>query len=214
MGLSDRDYMYEKTRVRSFQHPPGRQGKGFFKIVLVFALLLYALFSLSKWALGHRYSKFRPQTSSPQVALELKSTPQHTFATEPIPAFDSGASPQHTTRSVTKCVLAGKVSYHDYSCERGAIATEVATRSDQNLLAAVRPNAIVTPIHLSETAPQAPVATQGSIAPLAPPECKSMDAQIANLDAMARQSQSGQMQDRIKSERKELRDRQFRIHCR
>jgi hypothetical protein len=44
-------------------------------------------------------------------------------------------------------------------------------------------------------------------------ECKALDAQITQFDAMARQPQTGQMQDWISGEKKKARDRQFQIHC-
>ena len=44
-------------------------------------------------------------------------------------------------------------------------------------------------------------------------ECEALDAQIVQLDAMARQPQSGQTQDWIASQRKKARDRQFQIRC-
>lgn len=44
-------------------------------------------------------------------------------------------------------------------------------------------------------------------------ECKALDARIRQLDSMARQPQSGQMQDWIAQEKKQARDRQFRLHC-
>ena len=44
-------------------------------------------------------------------------------------------------------------------------------------------------------------------------ECKALDASITQYDAMARQPQTGQMQDWITGEKKKARDRQFRIHC-
>lgn len=44
-------------------------------------------------------------------------------------------------------------------------------------------------------------------------ECKALDARIKELDSLARQPQSGQMQDWIATERKAARDRQFRIRC-
>ena len=43
--------------------------------------------------------------------------------------------------------------------------------------------------------------------------CTDLEGRIANLDAMARQPQSGQTQDWITAERWRLRDIQFRIHC-
>lgn len=44
-------------------------------------------------------------------------------------------------------------------------------------------------------------------------ECKALDAQIQQCDAMARQPQSGQMQDWISAQKKAARDRQFQIKC-
>lgn len=44
-------------------------------------------------------------------------------------------------------------------------------------------------------------------------ECKSLDARITQLDAQARQPQSGAGQDRIRSDRNAARDRQFSLHC-
>jgi len=44
-------------------------------------------------------------------------------------------------------------------------------------------------------------------------ECKTLNAHIAQLDAMARQPQSAQAQDWIAAEKKKARDRQFRVRC-
>lgn len=44
-------------------------------------------------------------------------------------------------------------------------------------------------------------------------ECKALAAQVTNLDAMARQPQSGQTQDWITSEKRKVRDRQFQLRC-
>ena len=46
-----------------------------------------------------------------------------------------------------------------------------------------------------------------------PSECKALAAQITQYDAQARQPQSGQMQDWISAQKKNARDRQFRIKC-
>ena len=44
-------------------------------------------------------------------------------------------------------------------------------------------------------------------------ECVSLNAQIAQFDATARQPQSGQSEDRITAERRSARDRQFSLRC-
>ena len=45
-------------------------------------------------------------------------------------------------------------------------------------------------------------------------ECTLLDSRITHLDSLARQPQSGAMQDWITAERRKARDRQFRIRCR
>lgn len=44
-------------------------------------------------------------------------------------------------------------------------------------------------------------------------ECKSLDIEITHLDAMARQPQSGQVQDQISVRKRKARDRQFGLKC-
>ena len=44
-------------------------------------------------------------------------------------------------------------------------------------------------------------------------ECQALAAEISSYDAMARQPQTGQMQDWITAQKRRARDRQFHIHC-
>lgn len=46
-----------------------------------------------------------------------------------------------------------------------------------------------------------------------PTECKALKANVAHYDAMARQPQSGQMQDWISAQRRTARNRQFKLRC-
>jgi hypothetical protein len=43
--------------------------------------------------------------------------------------------------------------------------------------------------------------------------CQSLDARVNELDAMARQPQTGGTQDWIRMERQKTRDEQFRLRC-
>jgi len=52
-----------------------------------------------------------------------------------------------------------------------------------------------------------------SAAPRKATECTALNNAITQLDAMARQPQSGPMQDWITKEKKKTRDRQFRLGC-
>jgi hypothetical protein len=53
---------------------------------------------------------------------------------------------------------------------------------------------------------------QGSANPAV--ECGALDNYVRQLDAMARQPQNAQSQDRITQERKRVRDRQVQLRCR
>lgn len=66
-------------------------------------------------------------------------------------------------------------------------------------------------IHTNTVTNTAVINTSPAIRHIA--ECKALDTKIANYDAMARQPQSGQMQDWITAEKKKARDQQFRIKC-
>jgi serine phosphatase RsbU (regulator of sigma subunit) len=45
-------------------------------------------------------------------------------------------------------------------------------------------------------------------------DCSALDAHIKWLDTMARQPQGAAMQDRLRDERQQARDQQFRLGCR
>jgi hypothetical protein len=215
MGLIDRDYMNGKSRQRPFSPPPERQGAGFLKIALIFALVFYALFHLSQWALDQRAPAPRHWALKPLPASELKSPAPQAPASPALPPRQSTPEPLNGTRTITKCVVNGKISYNDYGCAAGAVATSVVTKPNQNLMAAVRPLSESPAIQREEPSASSSVVAQADTASMArAAECKSIDAQIASLDAMARQPHSGQMQDWIRTERKKLRDLQFRIPCR
>ncbi len=44
-------------------------------------------------------------------------------------------------------------------------------------------------------------------------ECSALDARVKEIDAKARHPQTGQSQDRLSSDRKQARDRQFWLRC-
>lgn len=58
-----------------------------------------------------------------------------------------------------------------------------------------------------------PVVQYQNSGPTRAGQCAALNDQVANYDAMARQPQSGQMQDWISRQRKAARDEQFRMRC-
>lgn len=66
----------------------------------------------------------------------------------------------------------------------------------------------------AEAAARPPAAVQyQSPGPARASQCAALNDQVAHYDAMARQPQSGQMQDWISQQRKVARDEQFRLRC-
>ena len=169
--------------------------------------------NLADWQINKRAAELvgKQAPAPPNQTVQRPIEP----SAQPYPPFPHRHTPDSTagTRVVTKCVVNGKTSYGDSSCAQGAITTQVNTRADHNLMAAVRPPVVSPTI---ETVSQSTVVAQNS-----PPsdtaakntECQLLNAEIENMDAMSRRPQGPQMLDWIRDQRKKARDRQFRIPC-
>lgn len=216
MGLSDRDYMHDNRRSRPFKPPPERFSLGTLGIVFFFVAGLFLLYRIADWQLSQRPASVTHQRAAESTLA--RSPPAGEAFKPPMPASPSApgvADTPASTSTVTKCVVNGKTSYSDGLCPAGALSSRLTTRSDHNLMAAVRPQ--TAPFtEQEELAAQNTTPTPTYSAPAAaanPAECQALTAQIERWDAMARQPQSAQTQDWISAQRKQARDRQFRLHC-
>lgn len=220
MGLIDRDYMHEKRSGSAFTRAPDKSAVGTLFKVLIFVVALFLLYKLAGWQLAKRTntSAAESMTASPSTPRQAptrhetspQAQPQHS---SPHPYQQAPELPEGR-RAITKCVINGKTSYGDGPCASGAVAAEVTTRADQNIMAPVR---VTTTMQPEATFSPAPVVIVQNTAPsdyaAKKLECQSLDARVQYLDSMGRQPQSGQTMDWIKDERKKARDRQFRIPC-
>ncbi|WP_157040176.1 hypothetical protein [Polaromonas naphthalenivorans] len=214
MGLMDRDYMHEKSRrQRPFSPPPERFKLGTLGMALVFVALLFFLYKAADWKLNQRPAPQPVAESMPQPARHPIPAP----ALPTQPAYPNSSNAAAGISQVTKCVVNGRTSYGDAACPQGSISSQVTTRANHNLMAAVRPTA-AGPAEATATATaQHIVEVQASSfndAAAKKTECDWLDSQIKHWDSMARQPQGAQTQDWIREQRKQARDRQFRIHCR
>ena len=221
MGLMDRDYMNERRARQAFNPAPKKSAANTLFIVLVFVAALFFLYKLADWQLNKRASGIAAQ-STPKAQRTPNQPPagQEPFALpresglRPYQDHDAPAPPA-SNRVVTKCIVNGKTSYSDAPCASGAVATQVTTRADHNIMAPVRVAASTT---TETTYSPAPVAVAQNTAPsdyaAKKLECDSLDARVQYLDSMSRQPQGAQTMDWIRDERKKARDRQFRIPCR
>ena len=216
MGLMDRDYMRERRPERASTAAPAKSAASTLFMVLVFIASLFLLYKLADWQLSKR-----PAGSTAQAVRPIPIQPPSQQEASPLPREPSPHMYQHApepvsgNRVVTKCIVNGKTSYGDGPCASDAVAAQVTTRADQNIMAPVRAAASITP---ETTYSPAPVVTTQNNAPsdyaVKKIECQSLDAHIQHLDSMSRQPQGAQMMDWIRDERKKARDRQFRIPCR
>ena len=74
-------------------------------------------------------------------------------------------------------------------------------------------NDSMTPHTVPKRPREGAVVVQGAQASWHDRQCRALDAQIRNLDAMARQGGGPQKMDHIARQRREVRDRMFRLHC-
>ncbi|WP_341916052.1 hypothetical protein [Polaromonas sp. YR568] len=211
MGLIDHDDMNE-GRQRPFSPPPERFGT--LSKVLIFLVLLFFLYTVADWKLNQHAAKPASTSLATTPAPVSRPAPSAAPSVPPTPARSSATEAPEGARSVTKCIVNGKTSYGDKSCASGAKATQIVTKENHNLMAAVRAPAITKSEESAQ--PSAAIAQSDHDLDQAAmkAECKALDERIKYLDAMARQPQSGQTQDGIREERKKARDRQARIPCR
>lgn len=219
MGLMDRDYMNEKRARQACNPAPKKSAASTLFMVLVFVAALFFLYKLADWQLNKRASGIAAQ-SAPKAQPTPGQPPsrQEAFPLlgEPGPRpYQDAPEPVVGNRVVTKCIVNGKTSYSDAPCASGAVATQVTTRADHNIMAPVRVAASIT---TETTYSPAPVVTTQNNAPsdyaVKKIECQSLDARVQYLDSMSRQPQGAQTMDWIRDERQKARDRQFRIPCR
>lgn len=218
MGLMDRDYMKDSSRDRPFRPPPESALAGWLGKLVILVCILYLGFKLADW-LDHRakpapakalitavpvvQTTVQPTTQLPTTAPSLPKTPLH-LPMRNVPAESD---------SIIKCVINGKTSYGDNTCAAGAMTSKVVIKQNQNLIAPITVPSVAqaitpapAPITITRVNPGPDYAALKA-------ECAWLDASIKHLDDLARQPQSGSMQDWIRDERKKMRDRQFRIRC-
>ncbi|MCE3272125.1 MAG: hypothetical protein K0S57_2522 [Ramlibacter sp.] len=237
MGLSDRDYMRDREgaqidRNRPFTPPDNSIGWPW--ILLFWLLAGFILFKLyvsygpikqigDRGTVRIQQKAVAPESPEPH-APALQEPVQRARATEftrnedPVPQFQpqirDTAIPSNT---IYLCrAYSGGTFWANTHCNQHSALIEriayvppglpfqqqVAIASEQQ-----RHNASI--IHSQTTVTQTRERGPGE----QKAECQALDARVVQLDALARQPQSAQMQDWIAGQRKEARDRQFRLRC-
>ncbi|MGJ3702416.1 hypothetical protein [Variovorax sp. AFSI2.2] len=183
-------------------------------------LLMFGVYCGAEWLLAQR-AALRPKAPS---ALPSPPVPSPTTGRVPSPpssAVQPDRSAAPGTVEVAKCVSAsGKATYSDGLCPAGSVATTVRLRRDLNLAdgmsveareASNRSNAALAAQQQQSYERQV---AQSAGNNMQAGECSALEAHIKWLDTMGRQPHGMATQDRLRNERQQARDQQFRLGCR
>ncbi|MES2977782.1 MAG: hypothetical protein V4731_05105 [Pseudomonadota bacterium] len=201
---------------RPFAPPQEQTLIGLLGWVLIFLVLVCVSFSgRQSWLDRNSVGKpGRVETGSDSSQFTARAPAQSPDAQQqPLGAKEESALGPGI-RVVTKCVINGKTTYGDERCPQGATTGALVTKADHNLMAGLTASQPAAPTQVpSEQASHFPITPAGNVTLANASECKILDEEIALLDSIARQPQSGQMQDEITRRKRAHRDRQLRIRC-
>ncbi len=228
MGIADRDYMHERKEPtfekgrtpKSLSRAENSSGlRSKLWMILVWLSILVLLYkSFLWWESSTRMN--RKSIANVEVVAPVDSVPTYqSDAPQVIKRQQQSPSVpseqfQPDKRSVTKCIVNGKVMFTDNACPTGATASSVTVYTSN--VGTVQPSYISPPTEDAQIVALAPsVVQQTTVVNHGPSakefECPILTQQIERIDRLARQPQSGQAQDQLSAERKRLRSRQFAL---
>jgi hypothetical protein len=236
VGLDDRDYMRErnrrtfdrltKDRDRPFSPPPA--SPSFLSMAATWVCVGFVLFKAYGWWEQHKprrdsmHAHGTQQAEPPPEVAQSNDVPQAPVVASRQafggyePPRPTQASRQETGNTIYLCraYSGGMFWASDHCNQHKALIERIASVpaglpfEQQVALAEQQRQAVAA-------APTVSTTTVVS-APAGSPDkslCAVLDARVNQLDAMARQPQSGSMQDWNRQERQKARDEQFRLHC-
>jgi hypothetical protein len=238
VGLDDRDYMRERNRRtfdrltkdsdRPFAPPPSQPS--FVSMALVWVAVALALYKAYGWW-EHRKT---PHAQPPAYRTQGGEAPRDAEARGEAPppvapvarnqtfgAYQAAPAPVESPRPQTGGTIylcrdysGGSFWASDHCNQHNALIDRMVSVpagmpfQQQVALAEQRRQAVAAPatVYTATAAPPASPAPEKAL-------CGSLDARVNQLDAMARQPQSGSTQDWIRQERQKTRDEQFHLRC-
>lgn len=227
MGIADRDYMHERKeptfeKGRTFKSLGNKSDlRSKLWMILAWLLILILLYKSFLWweTIGHMNRKsienVRVATPEDSVPIYHSDAPQVIKRQRQSPSVASEQF-QPDRRSVTKCIVNGKVMFTDNACPSGATASLVTVYTSN--VGTVQPSYTSPPPADAQIAALSPsVVQQTTVVNQGPSakefECPFLTQQIERIDRLARQPQSGQFQDQLSAERKRVRSRQYVLGC-
>jgi len=186
--------------------------RNFWPLVLV---MMTVVMAFAVWFWQQRQGSANKLPDVPLSAFEPSPMPKANLPTAPPDRPTAPLrNPPAAAQTISKCVLKGKTTYSDGPCPEGAKAQHLAVHPDENLMQAPVSASAQPPTNAVATQAPTPVivqAPQPAVDVLV--TCRQLERRIEELDALARQPQLAQTQDWITAEKREARDRQFRLKC-
>ncbi|MBT2335828.1 hypothetical protein J7E49_18170 [Variovorax paradoxus] len=178
------------------------------------ALLLFGLYRGAEWLLAQGAAQPDRATSAPPSGPGSARAPiRPTPSASPDLSGRSSAAP--TALEVSKCTsAAGKTANSDGPCPAGSTATTVRLDRNQNLADGMSDEAREASNRNNAALAVQQQSYERQIVGDTRAGCDALDAHVKWLDTMARQPQGAAMQDWLRSERQQARDRRFRLGCR
>lgn len=182
------------------------------------ALLLFGLYRGAEWLLAQRPARPVGVKSTPPPMAGAAEAPRR--IPSPPPANSSGgSSTTPTTVEISKCTgAAGQTAYSDGPCPAGSTATTVRVDRNLNLADGMSAEAREASNRNSAALAAQQQSHERQVArntvSNTRTDCDALDAHVKWLDTMARQPQGAAMQDWLRNERQQARDRRFRLGCR
>ncbi len=145
----------------------------------------------------------------------LPGSPPEPASGLPVPLPGSSMTPQGAAVSmgISKCKIDGKTVYSNQGCPADAQRKNINLHDSAGIVSPRRESLAELTASRQARENAAAVSMQQPAAVPQPSECPALAQRIESLDAMARQPQSAQMQDRLRQERVAVRDRQRALSC-
>lgn len=232
MGLADRDYMRDRERAtakrpaRRFQVVKESSASKTLSFVLIWGLIFYVLLKQASWWDTHRVSPSRRVTMEQVQRIVVPSTAglptQETSSRQPTGAYASPHSQVGSQQTVvTKCVTKNGTSYSDGPCQAGAGSTTITTTVTRSEVAVSNGPQSLPERQATDLEPRLDAVSNGpgAVQNVASADggrlttCKLIDAELRKLEALARQPQSGPMQDWIRDRERAEKGRKFDLKC-
>jgi hypothetical protein len=222
MGLSDRDYMGERRSTEQMwgRSQPVKTRQSILWMVLTWVSILFLLYKSFLWWESREKPVKALEPSIQLAAPEANPVDGKLIYRPPIPqpsqqhSMDRAAPAHSGSRSVTKCLVNGQVTFTDKPCPNGStVSTVTVNTANVGTVVPQTPKTASPQVQHQSVVTNFPPTVPVDTSTLNNAECANLEEQIKRIDDQARRPQSAQTQDYLSALRKKVRSRQYQLRC-